>query len=141
MTNKTVTGKAISDLAKADTEAGEMHAKQIATMAAEDAYLDRGDIGNPVSADQLAWRWETPSEHVSRDMREGRFPVMSERQRVAVSPAVKTRIPHDMPISEVATWLLDQASRDYRQHEIDALRMAGSILAALDPATAQKSEA
>lgn len=42
------------ELAQSETEAGAMRADRIATMFAEDAYLDRGDIGKPITGDLIS---------------------------------------------------------------------------------------
>lgn len=57
----------------------------------------------------------------------------AEVEEQPTAPALRAgAIPHDLPISEAASWLLEQSSRDYRQHEIDALRAAAAILYALE---------
>lgn len=47
-------------------------------------HIGRSTIQREVEeeAGPVAWRWETTSEHIARDMAEGRFPKQSERQRV-----------------------------------------------------------
>ena len=59
----------------------------LAPYLAAEVLARRADLAAPSAPADQAGRWETDMEHTARDMREGRFPERSERQRIAVPSA------------------------------------------------------
>lgn len=81
---------------------------------AYDFYMDQIDRAAPQLAEPVKVRPETLSEHIARDMREGRFPDKSERKMV---PAEPVKVPSDA--LDLAHEMAEQEDAAYQARRSD----------------------